>query len=33
MRKIFLYMTMTFDGFLAEPNNELDWFTLGKTMK
>jgi dihydrofolate reductase len=25
MRKIYLYMTMTFDGFLAGPNNELDW--------
>ncbi len=25
MRKIFLYMTMTFDGFVAGPNNELDW--------
>lgn len=27
MRKIFLYMTMTFDGFVAGPNNDLDWFT------
>jgi dihydrofolate reductase len=26
-RKIFLYMTMTFDGFVAGPNNDLDWFT------
>lgn len=26
MRKIFLYMTMTVDGYLAGPNNELDWF-------
>jgi dihydrofolate reductase len=25
MRKLFLYMTMTFDGFVAGPNNELDW--------
>ncbi len=25
MRKVFLYMTMTFDGFIAGPNNELDW--------
>lgn len=25
MRKVFLYMTMTFDGFVAGPNNELDW--------
>jgi dihydrofolate reductase len=25
MRKLFLYMTMTFDGFIAGPNNELDW--------
>lgn len=25
MRKVFLYMTMTFDGFFAGPNNELDW--------
>ncbi len=29
MRKLVLYMTMTFDGFLAGPNNELDWFTRG----
>lgn len=27
MRKIFLYMTVTFDGFVAGPNNDLDWFT------
>ncbi len=25
MRKVFLYLTMTFDGFIAGPNNELDW--------
>jgi len=25
MRKVVLYMTMTFDGFIAGPNNELDW--------
>jgi dihydrofolate reductase len=25
MRKIFLYMTMTFDGFFSGPNGELDW--------
>ncbi|MGZ6346360.1 MAG: hypothetical protein ACXWNC_02155, partial [Anaerolineales bacterium] len=25
MRKIFLYMTMTLDGFIAGPGNELDW--------
>ncbi|MDA4130618.1 MAG: dihydrofolate reductase family protein [Thaumarchaeota archaeon] len=30
MRKIFLYMTMTFDGFVAGPNNDLDWFTPPK---
>jgi len=27
MRKVFLYMTMTFDGFFAGPNNELDWMS------
>ena len=27
MRRIFLYMTMTLDGFVAGPNNDLDWFT------
>ncbi len=27
MRKVFLYMTMTLDGYLAGPNDELDWFT------
>ncbi len=27
MRRAFLYMTMTLDGYLAGPNNELDWFT------
>jgi dihydrofolate reductase len=27
MRKIFLYMQMTFDGFVAGANNDLDWFT------
>ena len=25
MRKLFLYMTMTLDGYIAGPNNELDW--------
>ena len=25
MRKIVLQMTMSLDGFLAGPNNELDW--------
>ncbi len=25
MRKLTLYMTMTFDGFFAGPNGELDW--------
>lgn len=25
MRKVFMYMTTTFDGFVAGPNNELDW--------
>ncbi len=25
MRKIFLYMTMTLDGYLASPSGELDW--------
>jgi dihydrofolate reductase len=25
MRKLFLYMTMTLDGFVCGPNNELDW--------
>lgn len=25
MRKVFLYMTMTLDGFIAGPNDELDW--------
>jgi hypothetical protein len=27
MRKVFLYMTMTFDGFFSGPNNELDWMS------
>jgi len=27
VRKIFLYMNMTFDGFVAGPNNDLDWFS------
>jgi dihydrofolate reductase len=27
MRKVFLYMTMTLDGFIAGPNNELDWMS------
>jgi dihydrofolate reductase len=30
MRRIFLYMTMTFDGFLSGPHNELDWFVPGQ---
>jgi len=25
MRKVYLYMTMSMDGFIAGPNNELDW--------
>ena len=25
MRKIFLYMTTTLDGFIAGPDDELDW--------
>ena len=25
MRKIFLYMTITLDGFIAGPHDELDW--------
>jgi hypothetical protein len=25
MRKIFLYRTITLDGFIAGPGNELDW--------
>jgi dihydrofolate reductase len=25
MRKLFLFMTMSLDGFIAGPNNELDW--------
>lgn len=27
LRKVFLYMTMTCDGFFAGPNNELDWMS------
>ena len=27
MRKVFLYMTMTFDGFFAGPHSELDWMS------
>jgi len=30
MRKIFLYMTMTFDGFLSGLRDELDWFKPGQ---
>jgi dihydrofolate reductase len=30
MRRIFLYMTMTFDGFLSGPHDELDWFRPGQ---
>jgi dihydrofolate reductase len=30
MRRVFLYMTMTFDGFLSGPHNELDWFKPGQ---
>jgi len=28
MRKLFLYMAMTLDGFIAGPNNELDWMQM-----
>jgi dihydrofolate reductase len=28
MRKLYLFMTMSFDGFVAGPNNELDWMGL-----
>ena len=27
MRSMFLYMAITFDGFVAGPKNDLDWFT------
>ena len=27
MRKVFLYMTMTFDGFFSGPHGELDWMS------
>lgn len=27
MRKVLLYMTMTFDGFFCGPNGELDWMS------
>ena len=27
MRKVFLYMTMTIDGFFCGPNDELDWMS------
>ena len=27
IRKVFLYMTMTFDGFFAGPHGELDWMS------
>ena len=30
MRKIFLYMTMTVDGFLSGLHNELDWYKPGQ---
>jgi dihydrofolate reductase len=30
MRRIFLYMTMTLDGFLSGPRDELDWFEPGR---
>lgn len=33
MPKIFLYMTMTFDGCLSGPNGELDWFDPSKKDK
>ena len=33
MRKIFLYMTMTFDGCISGPNGELDWFDPSKADK
>jgi hypothetical protein len=25
MRKVFIYRTISIDGFIAEPDNELDW--------
>jgi dihydrofolate reductase len=28
MRKLFLYMTTSLDGFVAGPNNELDWMQM-----
>lgn len=30
MGRVFLYMTMTLDGYLAGPHNELDWFKPGQ---
>lgn len=30
MRRLFLYMAMTFDGFLSGPHDELDWFRPGQ---
>jgi len=30
VRRIFLYMNMTLDGFLSGPQNELDWFKPGQ---
>jgi dihydrofolate reductase len=33
MGKVFLYMTMTFDGCISGPNGELDWFDPSKTDK
>jgi dihydrofolate reductase len=27
MRRVFLYLTMTMDGYVAGPNNELDWMS------
>ena len=29
MRKVFLFITMSFDGYIAGPNNELDWMAPG----
>ncbi len=30
MRRVSLYMNMTFDGFLSGPHNEPDWFKPGQ---
>ena len=29
MRKVFLFITMSFDGYIAGPKNELDWMAAG----